>query len=176
MTNILMVEDDWEQLDRMKYNIESAGEGYNFFGSATAQEGLNLVRKQKIDLIILDNNLSEQSGIELAQKIRKIPGYEFIWIIVLTGQRMHLNEVLEEIHCYDYFPRQYDAQDVLRAIELLCGYQVKPVSEADKEYVIFKQRDIYVRVLAKDILYIEVLSDNSMLFTNSQKIVLPLIH
>lgn len=170
-----MVQDYQEQLDRMRLIIESAGEDYNFFGATTAQEGLTLVKEKKMDLIILDINLPEQSGIELARKIREVPGYEYVWIIVLTGQRMHLNKVFNIINDNNNFSRIYDSRDIPQIIELLCGYQIKPVYEDSIEYIIFKQHGIYVKVLARDILYVEVLKNKSMLYTNSQKIVLPLV-
>lgn len=168
MSNILLVEDHLEQITKMKVIIEASEQYYNFYYAVTAQEGLELSIAHKMDLIILDIELPDKSGIELAQEIRKIPGYEFVWIVFLTMHKQHITEAFKKTHCYDYLTKPYNAQEVISIIERLSNYKIAPVALNDKDYVTFKQRDLYIKILIKDLLYIEVLGNNSTLYTYSQ--------
>jgi two-component system response regulator VicR len=52
MTKILIVEDDRNLLDTLKYNIRK--EGYNVVAAFDGAEALDVARREKPDLIILD--------------------------------------------------------------------------------------------------------------------------
>lgn len=168
MSNILLVEDHPEQITKMKLIIESAEQHYNFYYAVTAREGLEQLTCHKMDLVILDIELPDKSGIELAQDIRKIPGYEFVWIVFLTMYKQHITEAFKKTHCYDYITKPYDAKEVISIIERLSCYKITQLSENDQEFVTFKQKDLQIRVLTKDLLYVEVLGNNSTLYTYSQ--------
>ncbi len=168
VSNILLVEDHLEQIIKMKSILESAEQHYNFYSAVTAWEGLQLLNRHKMDLVILDIDLPDRTGIELAQDIRKIPGYEFVWIVFLTIHKQHITDAFKKTHCYDYITKPYDAKEVISIIERLSCYKITQLAENDQEFVTFKQRDFYFRVLTKDLLFIEVLGNNSTLYTYSQ--------
>ena len=52
MTKILIVEDDRNLLDTLKYNLRK--EGYNTVAAFDGAEALDVTRREKPDLIILD--------------------------------------------------------------------------------------------------------------------------
>jgi DNA-binding LytR/AlgR family response regulator len=168
MINILMVDAAQAQLEEMNNIIEAAEQPYNFYGAMTAAQGLELVKQHGMDVIILDTGLPDQSGLELAQHIRAIPGYEFVWIIFLSIHQQHETEAYKKAHCYDYVIKPYDAGQLFGTIQLLSRYRTIAVSDQDREFVTFRQRDQYIRILTKDILYIEVIGNNSTLYTYSQ--------
>jgi len=54
--------------------------------AASAAEALAVVEQFGPDLCLLDLNLPDRNGIELAQLLRDRPGFEFVQIVFLTGE------------------------------------------------------------------------------------------
>jgi two-component system response regulator LytT len=164
----MIVEQDKNQLATMNQIIESSEQHCNVYCAITAQECLTLIAQHEMDLIILDIDLPDQSGLEIVQRIRKIPGYEFVWIILLSINPQYETEAFKKTHCYDYVIKPYDAEALFGTVQMLSRYKTVAVGDKEREFVTFKQRDQYIRVLTKDILYIEVIGNNSTLYTYSQ--------
>ena len=61
---VIAVDDSREMLDILKSVI--AGAGYRFFGASNAQQCMRLVRDVEPDLILLDIQMPEVDGFELA--------------------------------------------------------------------------------------------------------------
>lgn len=165
MRNILMVTDDREQFEKINL-IKESKQHCHFYCATAAGGALEMIARQTMDLIILDTELRDQPGLELAQKIRTIPGYEFVWII-LVGSQQYETDAYKKTHCYNFIVKPYDVEVLFSIVEKLSSYKTMVLSEEDKKYVTFKQRDKYIRVLAKDILYIEVIGNNSTMYTYS---------
>ena len=69
MARILVIDD--ETFIRMLYKKEFESEGYEVFLAADADEGFKAMTDHKPDLVILDIELGEQSGLELLNKFRQ---------------------------------------------------------------------------------------------------------
>ena len=62
MARILVVED--EQNQRELYTMELEDEGYEVEQAANGREAVDLVKKNKYDMVILDIRMPEMDGIE----------------------------------------------------------------------------------------------------------------
>jgi two-component system, response regulator, stage 0 sporulation protein F len=75
MARILVVED--EQNQRELYTMELEDEGYEVEQASNGREAVDLVKKNKYDMVILDIRMPEMDGIEALGKIlsrdKKIP-------------------------------------------------------------------------------------------------------
>lgn len=75
MAKILVVED--EQNQRELYAMELEDEGYEVEQASNGREAVELVKKNKFDLVVLDIRMPEMDGIEALGKIlsrdKKIP-------------------------------------------------------------------------------------------------------
>lgn len=80
---LLIVEDDPLLTKMYKTKLES--EGYGVVIAQDGLEGLNVAKKGGIDLIILDIMMPQLSGIDLLEKLRKIPKGKNIPVVVLTN-------------------------------------------------------------------------------------------
>jgi DNA-binding response OmpR family regulator len=69
MKKILIVDD--EEVIRMLYGEELEDEGYDVITTGTGQGLVELVGREKPDLIILDIKMAEHDGLDLLQDIRK---------------------------------------------------------------------------------------------------------
>ena len=75
MAKLLIVED--EQNQRELYAMELEDEGYDIDQAANGREAVELIKKNKYDLVVLDIRMPEMDGIETLGKIlsrdKKIP-------------------------------------------------------------------------------------------------------
>ncbi len=74
--NIFIVEDEKPIITLLQYNLEKEGYKVNF--SETGEEGIQSIKKNVPDLIILDWMLPDFSGIEVCKQIKKIINIIFI--------------------------------------------------------------------------------------------------
>jgi len=80
---ILIVEDSPVVLALHKYALETAG-----YECATAPNGYSALERlfeEPFSLIISDVNMPRMDGYELARRIRKTQGYEFLPIILISS-------------------------------------------------------------------------------------------
>ena len=106
---ILIVEDDRNLLDTLKYNLRK--EGYNAVAAFDGAEALNVARQEKPDLIILDIMLPKLSGFEVCRILRKemtVP------ILMLTAKTEEVDKIVGlEIGADDYMTKPFSIRELL---------------------------------------------------------------
>lgn len=85
------------------------------YTAASGKEALEILKKEKIHIMITDINMSEMTGIELMQKISEL--YEGLKIIVLTGYDSfeYARECLH-LHVSDFFLKPIDEKVLTETI------------------------------------------------------------
>jgi len=69
MKKILLIED--EKLTREMYVMKLLNEGFQVFESITTEEADKILKKEKIDLIILDILLPKENGLDYLERVRR---------------------------------------------------------------------------------------------------------
>ncbi len=114
---ILYIEDDPSTRQLIGQILKNTD--YEYFQAATGLEGLQLAEEIQPDLILMDLNLPDISGTELATQIKSIPRLKEIIIVAITGfSREEAREFSLVAGCDGYltkpidvkaFPQQLDA-------------------------------------------------------------------
>ncbi len=79
--NILIIDDESGIRSSLKGIFED--EGYNVKTTSTGEKGLDYVKNESYDIILLDIWLPEMNGIEILKKIKNID--ENIQVVMITG-------------------------------------------------------------------------------------------
>jgi two-component system OmpR family response regulator len=109
MTKILIVEDDQNLLDTLKYSFGK--EGYNTVAAVDGAEALDLARREKPDLIILDIMLPKLSGFEVCRILRKEMTTP---ILMLTAKTEEVDKIVGlEIGADDYMTKPFSMRELL---------------------------------------------------------------
>ena len=110
---LLFVDDDLAILDGYKFIFESEDFIVDLATDSVAL--MDLVRKKEYDMIILDYNLTEEKGIDLATEIHRIrPDQKLIFI---SGKRNVENELRNhDISFTGFFLKPLKADDLLNFI------------------------------------------------------------
>jgi|YNPMSStandDraft_2_1061718.scaffolds.fasta_scaffold00002_86 signal transduction histidine kinase len=83
MKRILYIEDNYYNILLVKKIVEK--EGFSFYEAKDGLSGIELAKRIKPDIILMDINLPDLSGLEITTKIRSIPELNNIKIIALTA-------------------------------------------------------------------------------------------
>lgn len=109
---ILIVEDDRNLLDTLKYNLRK--DGYDVVTAVDGAEALDAARRQKPDLIILDLMLPRMSGFEVCRILRKDTA---IPILMLTAKTDEADKVVGlEIGADDYMTKPFSMRELLARV------------------------------------------------------------
>jgi len=114
--NALVVEDDESIIELLRIHIEDLG--YKVTTSGDGLLGLDLSRKNKFDLIILDIMLPGMDGLEVCKQIRqrdkKTP------IIMLTSRSEEIDKVLGlELGADDYITKPFSIREFIARVKAL---------------------------------------------------------
>ena len=88
MNNVLYIEDNPDNMMLVRRILQS--EEYNLIEARSGIQGLSMAESQNIDLILLDINLPDIDGYEVARRLRSSekPNVAHLPIIVLTANAM----------------------------------------------------------------------------------------
>jgi len=81
VSNILIVEDEARMRRLLELDLTEAG--YQTFSAGDAEKGLDLLRREQVDLVITDLKLPGSSGLEFLQAAKRINGG--LPVIVMTA-------------------------------------------------------------------------------------------
>ncbi|MDO8452414.1 MAG: response regulator [bacterium] len=112
MPKILLIEDDLPLL-RM-YQVAFKNSGHVFITATDGQEGLDKIRKEKPDLVLLDLVLPKKHGFEVLKEAKDDPATAKIPVICLSV--LHQQEDIDKcmaLGAVDYFVKSDMAPEVV---------------------------------------------------------------
>ncbi|MBI2689457.1 MAG: response regulator transcription factor [Acidobacteria bacterium] len=117
MKKILLIEDDADLFALLKYNLEK--EGYVFAGSQTGKGAVELCRRERPDLIILDIMLPDSDGLEICKSIRNHPELAALPVIFLTARATETDRIVGlELGANDYIVKPFFVRELIARIKI----------------------------------------------------------
>ncbi|HEY3119935.1 MAG TPA: response regulator [Vicinamibacteria bacterium] len=118
MQKILLVEDNEMNRDMLSRRLERRG--YQIVMALDGQQGVDLARSEKPDLILLDMSLPVLDGWEAARQLKAGEDTRAIPLIALTAHAMSGDrEKALEAGCNDYDTKPIDLNRLLGKMEAL---------------------------------------------------------
>ena len=112
MSRILIVEDDANLLEALKYNVRK--EGHEAISALDGAEALEIARKDKPDLILLDIMLPKMSGFEVCRILRR---ETTVPILMLTARDDEVDKVVGlDLGADDYITKPFSMRELLARI------------------------------------------------------------
>jgi two-component system response regulator LytT len=143
-----------------------------------AVEAMGLIREQQPDLIFLDINMPNLTGMELARLLQEQP--EPLPKIIFTTAYNHYAIEGYRVNAVDYLLKPFSYEEFLRAANKVLKLNEETTNDnlligGEEDFIFIKVEYQWVRVSLKDILYIEGLKDYVKVHLNtSQKYLLSL--
>lgn len=127
-TTILVVDDEQDILDLIEYNLKI--EGFEVLKAENGQEGIQLVKDHKPDLVLLDIMMPEMDGLEVCERLRKDETVSTIPIIFLTARDDEKTEVEGlNLGADDYITKPISTRKLLSRIKAVLRRYEEPEEE-----------------------------------------------
>ena len=124
---ILLVDDEEDILEFLSYNLKK--DGFDILTANNGIKGLELVKKHKPDLVILDVMMPEMDGIEVCEKIREIPELDDTLILFLTARAEDYSELAGfSAGADDYITKPIKPKLLISRVKAVLRRKNKPTS------------------------------------------------
>jgi len=115
MPLIVIIEDEPDILELLGYTLRR--EGFEVMTSSTGETGLNLVRKQKPDLVLLDLMLPQKDGLEVCRELKASENTKHIPIIMVSAKSEESDIVLGlGMHADDYICKPFSPRELVARV------------------------------------------------------------
>ena len=116
--SIVIVEDDEDIADSIRYNLER--EGFRVRVAATGEDALNLILDRPPNLVLLDLNLPHMSGFEMCRRLRAEATTARMPILILTARTDESDKVLGlNIGADDYITKPFGMRELVARVNAL---------------------------------------------------------
>jgi len=113
--SIIIVEDDDDIADSIRYNLER--EGFRIRIAATGEAALDLILNGPPNLVLLDLNLPGMSGFEICRRLREESATSKVPILMLTARADETDKVLGlNIGADDYITKPFSMRELIARI------------------------------------------------------------
>jgi len=125
MKKIALIEDDADLYSLLKYNLEK--EGFTMVGSQTGKDALELFRRERPDLIILDIMLPDSDGLDICKRLRANSELAHVPVIFLTARATETDRILGlELGANDYIVKPFFIRELIARIKIQFRSQQTP--------------------------------------------------
>lgn len=119
--NVLLIDDDKMQHKLLGLLMKNEVD-YKLFNATSSIEGIDSVKKNPIDLVLLDINMPEMDGFEVCKKIRE---FSNVPIVFLTADSSRdAIEKAADLGVHDYLVKPYSRFDILEVLHSLLAEQI----------------------------------------------------
>jgi two-component system response regulator VicR len=118
---VVCIEDEPEMIDLVRLIL--GRKGFEVIGADGGIEGLETVKREKPDLVLLDLMMPDMDGWEVYQQVKADPELREIPIIVVTAKAQSIDKVLG-LHIAkvdDYITKPFGPQELLESVEKILG-------------------------------------------------------
>jgi DNA-binding response OmpR family regulator len=117
MKKIVLIEDDADLYSLIHYNLEK--EGFTMAGAQTGKGAIELCRRERPDLIILDIMLPDSDGLEICRAIRNHSELAPVPVIFLTARASETDRIVGlELGANDYIVKPFFIRELIARIKI----------------------------------------------------------
>ncbi len=131
---------------------------------ASGVEAVNFLNKEKVDLMLLDVEMPEMTGIELIKQLNDCP-----LVILTTSKRDYAVEAFEQ-KVVDYLVKPILLPRFVKSIERAKEIFESSTPEAqNEEYIFVRNEGAWTKIVFDEILFVQALGDYATIHTISGK-------
>jgi len=113
---ILVIDDEKDLIELVRYNLEK--DGFDVIAATDGQSGLEVVKKHRPDLVVLDLMMPGLDGLQVCQQLRADPRAGRIPVIMLTAKATEADRIVGlELGADDYITKPFSPREVLARVK-----------------------------------------------------------
>lgn len=124
LKRLVYIEDEPEMIDLVRLIL--GRRGFDVIGANGGREGLDMVRQQLPDLVLLDLMMPDMDGWDVYQQMKAEENTREIPVIVVTAKAQSIDKVLG-LHIAkvdDYISKPFSPQELVESVEKVLGRQL----------------------------------------------------
>jgi len=126
MARILVVEDESDIRQILAYNLGQAG--HEVFTADRGAAALDLVQKERLDLVLLDLMLPDISGLEVCRQLKSDPALREVPVMMLTARSEEIDRVVGfELGADDYVVKPFSVRELILRVQAVLR-RARPVT------------------------------------------------
>ncbi|MDO9551727.1 LytTR family DNA-binding domain-containing protein [Rhodonellum sp.] len=162
--NCIIIDDDLLSRELLRKYISEIPELDLVGVCGSPMEGLDLTRNQKVDLIFLDVEMPEKSGIEFLQELKVKP-----LTIFVTSKPQYAFEAFEQ-DAVHYIVKPIDKLKLKKGVQKAIGmYAAEKPNVNESTHLFSKEDGGVVKIKIEDVLIIEASADYMIVHTLEKK-------
>ena len=169
----IVVDDEPLARQGMEMNIATVSSLQLLDSFSNALAANDFLRKQNVDLMFLDINMPELSGLDFLKSLRNAP------LVVFTTAYPQYALESYELDAIDYLVKPIRIERFLKAVNKAENHlrllqqegNNNQVEKIEEDYIFIKAERKYFKIYFKEILYIEGLKDYVIIYTADTKII-----
>ena len=126
-------------------------------------EAINLLRKRSVDVIFLDVEMPEMSGLELIKSLRNRPQ-----IVLITGEEKYAVTAFKEA-VIDYLLKPVSYARFAQAVDRVLHQVPREIDATPGDFVFVKSNGKLIKIDLNRIKWIEAQSDYMLIFADREK-------
>jgi DNA-binding response OmpR family regulator len=144
---VLVIEDEKEIRDLIRYNLERAG--FRVAAVGDGEEGLKRLFASRPDAVVLDLMLPGRSGLEVLREVRAETSTRDLPVLVLTARAAEMDKLLGFEHgADDYLTKPFSPRELIARLQALLR-RSKPASDGG----VIEVGDLTVNTLSREITF-----------------------
>ena len=171
--NCIIVDDEPLARQGMELNIANVSSLQLLGSFSNALAASDFLRKENVDLMFLDINMPELSGLDFLRSLREAP-----LVIFTTAYPQYALESYE-LDAIDYLVKPIRIERFLKAVNKAENHlrllqqdgNNNQVEKIEDDFIFIKADKKYLKIFFKDILYIEGLKDYVIIYTQDSKLI-----
>ena len=117
---IIVIDDEPDMVFLLQSRLEAAG--YRVSAASDGAQGLDRIRKEVPDLVILDVMMPKVNGYQVCREIRKNPDTQNIPVLMLTAKSQESDRFWGiETGANAYLTKPFDAIELMNTVQKLLG-------------------------------------------------------
>ena len=127
---ILVIEDEPDIAEVLQYNLEK--EGFQVETARRGDAGLEAIRREAPDLVLLDLMLPGVDGLELTRLLKRESATSRVPIVMLTARGEEVDRIVGlELGADDYIPKPFSPREVVLRVKAVLRRQQSEESPAE---------------------------------------------
>lgn len=101
---------------------ELEDEGVNFFTAENGEQALEIIQKERPQLVFLDVMMPKMNGMEVCRQVKKELGFNDVFIVLLTAKGQELDRQKgQEVGADVYMTKPFDPEAILNKAKEVLG-------------------------------------------------------
>jgi DNA-binding response OmpR family regulator len=127
---IAMIEDEPDLVEMVGYNF--VREGFDFRGFTRGKPGLDYLRANRVDLLLLDIMLPDDDGLDICRRLRADDRLQTLPVVFLTAKGEEVDRILGlELGADDYVVKPFSPRELVARIKAVLRRQSRPPGPGD---------------------------------------------